>query len=327
MRERIGKREIEALALGALSERMGVARARHELRRLPRAGVALSAVFLRGAIGVIARGPDRLRGNSNAVGNDLLGLRPGAAQRDSERAVGVAVMPRQPNQARAPLPQRRYNVGRVPVRRGWFLWRVDSSHRDRADRIPHLGKNQPRLGLPGHGPVSEVMSPLKKEVSQYVNQRPYAERLRAERSRLGKKPRELAALAGLSKGGYIKYESGERRPGVEELAKLHQAGVDIMFVVTGRRGVSEPAAPYAALDTELMSFVLAGVEKELPDATTRERAAVAALAYRHLLTIPTKDVVALADFFRQWWQSKGEPLPFDPRSPEVLGKPRDPMNK
>ena len=60
-------------------------------------------------------------------------------------------------------------------------------------------------------------------------------RLRQERERLGMSQTAFAALAGQSKRAQIRYESGERSPDAEYLARLARHGVRVLWVITGKR--------------------------------------------------------------------------------------------
>lgn len=61
------------------------------------------------------------------------------------------------------------------------------------------------------------------------------ERLKEERVRLGFNQADFAALAGVAKTSQFNYEKGERSPDAEYLAAVAEAGVDILYVVTGNR--------------------------------------------------------------------------------------------
>ncbi|WBG66966.1 XRE family transcriptional regulator [Pseudomonas citronellolis] len=61
------------------------------------------------------------------------------------------------------------------------------------------------------------------------------ERLKEERERLGYSQTDFAAQAGASKNSQYNYEKGDRSPDAEYLAAVSKAGVDVLYVVTGRR--------------------------------------------------------------------------------------------
>ena len=63
-------------------------------------------------------------------------------------------------------------------------------------------------------------------------------RLRQERKRLGLSQREIGQLGGVAANAQGKYESGERVPKADYLAALASIGVDILYVLTGRRPTS-----------------------------------------------------------------------------------------
>lgn len=67
----------------------------------------------------------------------------------------------------------------------------------------------------------------------------FQKRLREERKRLGLKGAELACVGGVSGVSQSNYENGKKIPGAGYLAAIAAAGVDVQYVLTGRRS-SEP---------------------------------------------------------------------------------------
>lgn len=63
--------------------------------------------------------------------------------------------------------------------------------------------------------------------------------LKSERERLGLTQEEIATKCGVSKRAYIYYEQGERVPNTDFLAALAQIGGDVMYVLSGIRGVAQ----------------------------------------------------------------------------------------
>lgn len=90
-------------------------------------------------------------------------------------------------------------------------------------------------------------------------------RLKEERERLGYSQIAFAALGGASKGSQLAWEKGAATPNAEFLHVVGSAGVDVLYVVTGQRNLSNPAP-----DEEM---VLAGFRK----LDARGRAGVLAL--------------------------------------------------
>ena len=68
------------------------------------------------------------------------------------------------------------------------------------------------------------------------------ERLKDERARLRLTQPQMAEIGGVGKNTQINYEKGERNPDSEYLARVAGAGVDVLYVVTGVRGVLGPDA-------------------------------------------------------------------------------------
>lgn len=101
------------------------------------------------------------------------------------------------------------------------------------------------------------LEPVNREDSNIES---FAERLVAERSRLGWSQTDLRARMGVGKLTQIRYEKGETSPGVDYLATLDDLGFDVMYLITGIRG-SE------SLDSELQNLVDA--YSDAPDAVKR----------------------------------------------------------
>ncbi len=77
------------------------------------------------------------------------------------------------------------------------------------------------------------------------------ERLKEERERLGLNQTEFAAQAGASKNTQYNYEKGERSPDATYLAAADVMGVDVLYVVTGRR-TPEPSNSFSGGEVELV---------------------------------------------------------------------------
>ncbi|MDH0744813.1 helix-turn-helix domain-containing protein [Pseudomonas sp. GD03842] len=60
-------------------------------------------------------------------------------------------------------------------------------------------------------------------------------RLKEERKRLGLSQQEFGAVGGVEANAQGKYESGERIPRADYLADLEKRGVDILYVLSGKR--------------------------------------------------------------------------------------------
>jgi transcriptional regulator with XRE-family HTH domain len=97
-------------------------------------------------------------------------------------------------------------------------------------------------------------------------------RLREERERLGLSQSEFAALGGATKRTQIAWEKGEQVPNAEFLAHAAAQGVDVLFVVTGTRMPTLPAAPQS-LDDDAQAMV--EIYRRLP---IDDRAAVRRIA-------------------------------------------------
>lgn len=72
-----------------------------------------------------------------------------------------------------------------------------------------------------------------------------SQRLLEERLRLGLNKSQMAERGGVAQPTYLRYESGERSPDGDFLSAIDKAGVDVLYVLTGRR--SRPIAPQELL--------------------------------------------------------------------------------
>lgn len=64
-------------------------------------------------------------------------------------------------------------------------------------------------------------------------------RLKEERERLGFSQPAFAAIGGASKGSQLAWEKGTATPNAEFLLEVARVGVDVLYVVTGRRNLAE----------------------------------------------------------------------------------------
>lgn len=72
-------------------------------------------------------------------------------------------------------------------------------------------------------------------------------RLKDERQRLELSQVELASVGGVGKQAQLRYEKGERMPDADYLTLVAGAGIDVLYVLTGRRDTSELSADEANL--------------------------------------------------------------------------------
>ncbi|AOJ11687.1 helix-turn-helix domain-containing protein [Burkholderia mayonis] len=70
----------------------------------------------------------------------------------------------------------------------------------------------------------------------------FSQRLKEERQRLGLNQTAFAALGGVSKDAQLNYENGSRRPDSTYLEAVAAHGVDVLYVLTGQRNVTELSA-------------------------------------------------------------------------------------
>ncbi len=68
-----------------------------------------------------------------------------------------------------------------------------------------------------------------------------AERFKTERERLGLTQPRVAVLTGVGKTTVINWEKGQSSPTAAQLAALADAGMDVLYVITGERSSAQPA--------------------------------------------------------------------------------------
>ena len=88
---------------------------------------------------------------------------------------------------------------------------------------------------------------LNKGFSKPMN---FGARLAEERKRLGLKQAEFAALVGTDVPKQSLYENGRRELRADYLARLAEARVDVLYILTGERSAGESLGPAAS---ELLS--------------------------------------------------------------------------
>jgi transcriptional regulator with XRE-family HTH domain len=107
----------------------------------------------------------------------------------------------------------------------------------------------------------------------------FADRLVAERERLGLSQGDLVAMTTVSRRAQFNYEQGVTLPDVGYLAVLANNGFDIPFLVTGER-----TPRYGAVDSDLLHRVLAATEAKLaaakPIVDPAKKARLIALIYQ-----------------------------------------------
>lgn len=86
----------------------------------------------------------------------------------------------------------------------------------------------------------------------------FARRLGEERRRLELSQTDFAALGGVAKQTVVAYEKGSRRPDVEFLTDVMDAGVDLQYLVSGMRA---GARVMQDVDWQLLGAIFAGLEE------------------------------------------------------------------
>jgi transcriptional regulator with XRE-family HTH domain len=96
----------------------------------------------------------------------------------------------------------------------------------------------------------------------------FGARLREERKRLGLKQADFAALVGTDVPKQSLYENGHRQLRAAYLARLEPVGVDILYVITGRRSegaLGEDATAFLAAFLALPDELRGPVERLMGD--------------------------------------------------------------
>ena len=91
------------------------------------------------------------------------------------------------------------------------------------------------------------------------------ERLRAERQRVELTQGELAQVAGVSKTSQVNYEAGSRSPDAEYLSAIAGSGIDVLFVLTGSRGIEGASSDDFVVIPGLADSVVDGVQNHSTD--------------------------------------------------------------
>lgn len=71
----------------------------------------------------------------------------------------------------------------------------------------------------------------------------FGDRLKEERERLSLTQTAFGELGGVAKLAQINYEKNSRRPDVDYLMNVSQAGVDVLYLITGMRNENVATTP------------------------------------------------------------------------------------
>lgn len=126
----------------------------------------------------------------------------------------------------------------------------------------------------------------KSELVNYIGSSltTFGNRLKSERTRLAMSQTTLASIGGVGKTTQINYEKGLRSPDATYLAAVAKAGVDILYVVTGRSTVQPVVSP---IDASQMALIVERLESIAQSAgkfwPTRQLVGTAVEVYNFLL--------------------------------------------
>lgn len=113
-------------------------------------------------------------------------------------------------------------------------------------------------------------------------------RIKEERERLGLTQDAFAAIAGAKRRTLVDWEKGGTSPTAVQLSALGEAGVDVLYVVTGIRHTPPVVTP---VNPELLRRIIEAVEGEL--------------SRRHLKLDAVKKAEAISLLY-QMFETKGE---------------------
>lgn len=89
----------------------------------------------------------------------------------------------------------------------------------------------------------------------------FGNRLREERERRRLNQTEFAALGGVKRVSQHLYEQGERFPDVRYLQRLIDQGVDVRYLLFGRRAPAEDGGDLVTLPAQLLSNIFDAVDE------------------------------------------------------------------
>ena len=75
--------------------------------------------------------------------------------------------------------------------------------------------------------------------------------LKEERLRLGLSQPAFAAVAGATRSAQVKWERGTSAPTAPALAAFAEAGADVLYILTGRRGAPDPETAVRSIEDDL----------------------------------------------------------------------------
>lgn len=82
----------------------------------------------------------------------------------------------------------------------------------------------------------------------------FGRRLHEERTRLGLSQQQFAELGGVKRSSQHLYEHDVRRPDVDYLSRIHAAGADAGFLISGRKSTASTGRPMLSTADALTAF-------------------------------------------------------------------------
>lgn len=87
----------------------------------------------------------------------------------------------------------------------------------------------------------------------------FGERLAESRKTLGLTQGELASVLGISRNSVTQYETDIHYPGAEVLVRMESAGIDILYVLTGKSAIPRETS----LDLDRLALALQEARRQL----------------------------------------------------------------
>jgi transcriptional regulator with XRE-family HTH domain len=80
-------------------------------------------------------------------------------------------------------------------------------------------------------------------------------RLKEERARIGITQEKMALAGGIQKRAQARYEAGERCPDGHYLSLIAELGIDVNYVLTGRRTAANNEDSFSSEDLQLLRLI------------------------------------------------------------------------
>lgn len=111
----------------------------------------------------------------------------------------------------------------------------------------------------------------------------FGQRLREERKRLGIAMDDLSQAGSVSRASQSNYETGRNRPDSDYLCAVAEAGLDVVYLLTGRRSKSQALQDFDwEAHNEILAVIDERIDKEGLDIPFAKKMALLRVAMIHL---------------------------------------------